>query len=63
VAGPVTLALCGPCRSGAAGRATVTGAALNALESGSAYVNVHTPRNPAGEIRGQVPAIPLTITP
>jgi hypothetical protein len=26
-------------------------------------VNVHTPRNAAGEIRAQIPATPLTITP
>jgi hypothetical protein len=63
VAGPVAVALCGPCRNGASGKATVTGAALAALESGRAYANVHTARNPAGEIRGQIPAIPLTITP
>ncbi|MGH3073149.1 MAG: CHRD domain-containing protein [Gaiellaceae bacterium] len=63
VAGPVRVALCGPCRSGATGRATVRGATLAALEAGRAYVNVHTARNPAGEIRGQIPAIPLTLTP
>lgn len=63
VAGPVAISLCGPCRTGATGRATVTGPALAALESGRAYVNVHTPRNGAGEIRGQIPAIPLTLTP
>jgi hypothetical protein len=62
-AGAVAVPLCGPCRSGARGRATVRGATLAALEAGRAYVNVHTRRNPAGEIRGQVPAIPLTITP
>lgn len=63
VAGPVAVSLCGPCRTGASGRATVGGAVLAALESGRAYVNVHTARNPAGEIRGQIPAVPLTITP
>ena len=62
-AGPVAFTLCGPCRSGAAGRSTVTGSVLAALEAGRAYVNVHTPRNPAGEIRAQIPALPLTITP
>jgi CHRD domain len=61
-AGGVAVALCGPCRSGVRGRATVTGATLAALESGRAYVNVHTRRNPAGEIRGQIAAVPLTIT-
>lgn len=30
------------------------GAALQAINSGDAYVNVHTTRFPAGEIRGQV---------
>lgn len=63
VAGPVAVALCGPCRSGATGKATVNAATLAALESGRTYVNVHTARNPAGEIRGQIPAVPLTITP
>jgi hypothetical protein len=62
-AGPVNLALCGPCSTGATGRASVTGPGLAALESGRAYVNVHTARNKAGEVRGQIPAIPLTITP
>jgi hypothetical protein len=63
VAGRVAVPLCGPCASGATGRATVTGAVLAALEAGRAYVNVHTRRNPAGEIRAQIPAVPLTITP
>lgn len=62
-AGPVAVTLCGSCRSGAAGRSTVTTSVLAALEAGRAYVNVHTPRNPAGEIRAQIPAIPLTLTP
>jgi Cu/Zn superoxide dismutase len=62
-AGRVAVPLCGPCRSGATGRATVGGAVLAALESGRAYANVHTRRNPAGEIRGQIPALALTITP
>jgi len=34
---------------------------LTALEAGRAYVNVHTAKNPAGEIRGQIRAVPLTI--
>jgi len=25
-------------------------------------VNVHTPKNPGGEIRGQIRAVPLTIS-
>jgi Cu/Zn superoxide dismutase len=60
--GPVAVALCGPCRSGARGNATLPAAALAAIEAGRAYVNVHTARNAAGEIRGQLPAAPLRIT-
>lgn len=59
-AGPVIVPLCAPCRGGASGRATVSASVLNALESGRTYVNVHTKKNPAGEIRGQIPAVPLT---
>jgi CHRD domain len=59
-AGAVIVPLCAPCRSGARGRATVNESVLNALESGATYVNVHTKKNPAGEIRGQIAAVPLT---
>ena len=59
-AGAVIVPLCAPCRSGARGRATVSESVLNALESGATYVNVHTKKNPAGEIRGQIAAVPLT---
>jgi Cu/Zn superoxide dismutase len=60
--GPVAAALCGPCRNGQRGTANLTPALLRALETGRAYVNIHTPRNAAGEIRGQIRAVPLTIT-
>ena len=53
-AGPVAVALCGPCRSGAAGTVRVNERTVAALLGGGAYVNVHTARNQAGEIRGQV---------
>ena len=59
-AGPVILPLCAPCKSGARGRATVSASVLATLEAGRAYVNVHTKKNAAGEIRGQLPAVPLT---
>jgi Cu/Zn superoxide dismutase len=59
-AGPVIVPLCAPCRSGAHGRATVNASVLNALESGRTYVDVHTTKNPAGEIRGQLAAVPLS---
>jgi hypothetical protein len=61
-AGRVIVPLCGPCRSGVRRTVTVRGATLAALESGRAYVNVHTRRNAPGEIRGQIPALALTIT-
>ena len=53
-AGPVAVGLCGPCRSGARGTVKVGAKAVTALLGGGAYVNVHTARNAAGEIRGQV---------
>jgi hypothetical protein len=61
-AGPVIVPLCAPCRNGARGQATAGAAVLNALEIGRAYVNVHTRKNQAGEIRGQLRAVPLTIS-
>jgi CHRD domain len=61
-AGPVIVSLCAPCRSGARGRATVDASVLDALQSGRAYVNVHTRKNPLGEIRGQIAIVALAIT-
>ncbi len=52
--GPVVLPLCGPCSSPASGTGALTQAALDAIQAGTAYVNVHTPTNAAGEIRGQL---------
>ena len=53
-AGAVIIQLCGPCKSGAHGTVKVTEKIVKAIESGGTYVNVHTAKNPAGEIRGQV---------
>jgi len=51
-AGPVAVPLCGPCTSVARGSATLTAAQVKAVLGGGTYVNVHTAKNPAGEIRG-----------
>jgi hypothetical protein len=40
----------------------LSAAVLAALEAGRAYVNIHTVRNPAGEIRGQIRPVPLNIS-
>lgn len=53
-AGPVVVGLCGPCRSGRKGKAKVSKTVASAIKAGTAYVNVHTAKNAAGEIRGQV---------
>ena len=53
-AGPVALALCGPCKSGQKGTGMLTHAQLAKLEAGAGYVNVHTTKNAGGEIRGQI---------
>ncbi len=53
-AGPVLVPLCGPCTSPASGTATVTAAEIKDLLAGKDYVNVHTAKNPNGEIRGQI---------
>ena len=55
-AGNVMVALCGPCKNGKKGTARVTKAQLTTIRAGRAYVNVHTAKNPAGEIRGQIKA-------
>jgi hypothetical protein len=55
--GPVVVPLCGPCESGASGTATMTEDAVDAINEGRAYVNVHTDANRAGEIRTQVSII------
>jgi hypothetical protein len=54
VAGPVAVPLCGPCAAGVHGTKLLTVKVRAALLSGGAYVNVHTAKNKAGEIRGQV---------
>ena len=55
-AGNVAVALCGPCTSGMTGTATIPHDLFDKIERHCTYVNVHTAKNPAGEIRGQVVA-------
>jgi CHRD domain len=54
VAGPVVVALCGPCRNGQNGRRVVDEDLAAPFANGRYYVNVHTAKNAAGEIRGQL---------
>ena len=54
VAGPVVVSLCAPCKNGQTGTATITAALLKAFSRHLLYVNVHTAKNPQGEIRGQL---------
>jgi hypothetical protein len=57
-AGNVVVPLCAgaTCKSGVHGTVTLKAAVLKAIKSGGAYVNVHTAKNPNGEIRGQIAA-------
>lgn len=55
-AGPIVVPLCGPCRSGAHGVAKLDEKTINMIKHNDAYVNVHTMKNPNGEIRGELRA-------
>ena len=52
--GNVALALCTPCKSPATGTLTITSALKTDVAKHLLYVNVHTMKNPNGEIRGQL---------
>jgi hypothetical protein len=54
VAGNVIVPLCAPCHNGQRGTAKLTKSVVKALVAGKTYANVHTKKNPAGEIRGQI---------
>ena len=53
-AGPVIVPLCGPCTASSAGTVMVSAAVVKALPGKNTYVNVHTAKNPGGEVRGQI---------
>ena len=56
-AGNVVVALCGGfprCRSGLTGSAVLSTSLISAFKRHLLYVNVHTTKNPLGEIRGQL---------
>jgi hypothetical protein len=52
--GNVVVPLCGPCKSPVKGTAKLSAALIKALKVHKLYVNVHTAKNPNGEIRGQL---------
>ena len=55
--GPVVVPLCASpktCRSPIKGRKALTKSFIAAMRRGDAYVNVHTVKNPGGEIRGLI---------
>jgi hypothetical protein len=59
VAGAVVVPLCGPCTSPVTGGPTaLTADQVKDLLAGKYYVNVHTAKNPGGEIRGQISKAP-----
>ena len=53
-AGNVVVPLCAPCKSGVTGTVKVSAALQKDFTKHLLYVNVHTAKNPNGEIRGQL---------
>lgn len=60
VAGPIIIPLCGPgpCTSPVSGTTVLTADQVKDLLAGKDYANVHTAKNPGGEIRGQITKAP-----
>jgi hypothetical protein len=55
-AGNVVVPLCTPCKGSMKGTATISASLLKTIKKHGTYVNVHTAKNPNGEIRGQLVA-------
>jgi hypothetical protein len=53
----VLVPLCAPCTSPLTQSINLTHDQIDLMERGKTYVNVHTGKNPNGEIRGQIVAI------
>lgn len=56
--GRIAAPLCSPCRARGSGKTTLSTQAAQAVLRGAAYVNVHTKKSPAGEIRGTLVRAP-----
>ena len=55
VSGPILVTLCpSSCTSPLSGTKTLTQAEISDMKARKTYVNVHTAKNPGGEIRGQI---------
>ncbi|HTV45822.1 MAG TPA: CHRD domain-containing protein [Stellaceae bacterium] len=55
---PVAVPLTGSLASPIKGSAVLTAAQVASLEAGDDYINIHTAKNPGGEIRGQLMPAP-----
>jgi hypothetical protein len=55
-AGNVIVPLCPPCKNGMTGTSKISASLLKTIQKHGTYVNVHTAKNPNGEIRGQLAA-------
>ncbi len=62
VAGAIVVPLCptpSPCTSPTSGTATLTADQVRDILAGRYYANIHTAKNPGGEIRGQITKAPV----